>query len=279
MNILENIYQIAFILLSSVGGAVAIIAAFSSWLGKVWANRILQSEKAKYTQELDKIRHQFRIELDQLSIIHEHQRSSFQRMIKALHESTKSLEQSYDEEWVPVDDKHYDTLKEIIIEESLFLGAEVEKALNIYLHIYWKAVYFPENPIPDDETVRKVYEFLNFISERIREYFRKRIGLSSEANPLADVNLIAACLLIYRSQFKDIVLQTIPILGLEFDDFQFHFDITPSALVDTLKENLDSLKSDLSTIISFIEAKPEKRKYESRALSEARNYKELFEKA
>src|SRR5664280_611125 len=108
MDILENIYQIAFILLSSIGGAIVIIAAFSSWLGKVWANRILQSDKAKYTKELDKIRHQFRIEFDQRSIIHEHQRLSFQRMIKALHKSIKSLEQSYDEEWQPVDDKHYD---------------------------------------------------------------------------------------------------------------------------------------------------------------------------
>jgi len=279
MEILENIYQIAFILLGSVGGAVIIIAAFSSWLGKVWANRILQSEKAKYTQELDKMRHQFRIELDQLSIIHEHQRLSFQRMIKALHDSIKSLEQSYDEEWQPVNDKHYDTLKEIIIEESLFLGAEAEKALNIYLDLYWKAVYFPENPKPDDETVRKVYEFLYFISERIREYFRKRIGLSSEANPLLDVNLIATCLLIHKSQFKGIVLKTIPILELEFDDFQFHFDISPSALVDKLKENLDSLRSDLSTIVSFIETKLEKRKYELRTLSEARYYKELLNNA
>jgi len=279
MNILENIYQIAFILLSSVGGAVIIIAAFSSWLGKVWANRILQSEKAKYTQELDKMRHQLRIELDQLSIIHEQQRLSFQRMIRALHDSIKSLEQSYDEEWQPIDDKHCDTLKEIIIEESLFLGAEAEKALNIYLNLYWKAVYFPENPKPDDETVRKVYEFLNFISERIREYFRKRIGLSFEANPLLDVNLIATCLLIYESQFQGIVLKTIPILEIEFDDFQLHFDISPSALVDKLKQNLDSLKSDLSTIISFIETKLEKRNYELMTLSEARYYKELLDNA
>jgi hypothetical protein len=66
MMTLENVYQIAFIILSSVGGAAVIIAALSSWLGKVWANRILESDKAKYTQELDKIRHQFQIELDQL---------------------------------------------------------------------------------------------------------------------------------------------------------------------------------------------------------------------
>jgi len=44
MNSLENIYQIAFIFISSVGGAFLLIGLLSSWLGKVWANRILESD-------------------------------------------------------------------------------------------------------------------------------------------------------------------------------------------------------------------------------------------
>jgi len=60
---LEDIYQFAFVLLSSIGGAAVIIAAISSWLAKVWASKILESDKARYTQELDKIRHQFSIDL------------------------------------------------------------------------------------------------------------------------------------------------------------------------------------------------------------------------
>lgn len=124
-----------------------------------------------------------------------------------------------------------------------------------------------------------MYEYLGFMSERIREYFRKRIGLSSETNPLLDVNLIAACLLIYRNQFKGIDLKTTQALELEYDDFQFHFKISPSALVDKLKDNLDSLKSDLSTIISFIETKSEERNYQLQVLSEAHYYKKIFNNA
>ncbi len=155
--ILENIYQVAFIMLTSVGGAGLIIAALSAWLGKVWANRILESDKAKYAQELDKIRHQFQIELNQLSIIHENQRSSFQRLIKALRTSILSLQQEYDEEWRPLDQNDYDSLKEVIIEESIFLGSEGEKALNVYLNFLGQAVYFLGEPRPDDRTLRNIY--------------------------------------------------------------------------------------------------------------------------
>lgn len=266
---LENLYQVAFIMLSSVGGAAVIIAALSSWLGKVWANRILESDKAKYTQELDKIRHQFQIELDQLSIIHENHKSSFQRMIKALRKSIISLGGPYDAEWQPLSDKPYDALNEEIIEESLFLGTEGEKALKIYLKVLGRAVYFPEDPRPDDKTLRNIYEFLNFMSERIREYFRKRIGLSSEADPLLDVNLIGACLLINESRFKDIDFPTKPVL-------KFQFDMSPSALVDKLKENLITLKSELTRLVSFIESDCEEEKYFFRTLSEARYYLKLF---
>ncbi|MCX5815965.1 MAG: hypothetical protein NTX75_06930 [Proteobacteria bacterium] len=272
MNIMENFYQIAFILLTSVGGAVIIIAALSTWLGKVWANRILESDKAKYTQELDKIRHQFQIEFDQLSIIHENQKSSFQRMIKELHKSIKSLEQAYDEAWQPISDKHYDALKEVIIEESLFLGAEGEKALNIYLDFLGKAVYFPEDESQDDKTLRNIYEFLNFMSERIREYFRKRIGLSSEANPLLDINLIAACILVNGVHFTGTNFPTNQIL-------LFQYDISPSSFVEKLKENMSALKSELNTLISCIESDRDEGKYSFRVLSEARYYLNLFNEA
>jgi len=100
------------------------------------------------------------------------------------------------------------------------------------------------------------------MSERIREYFRKRIGLSSETNPLLDVNLIAACLLINESQFKGIVFQTKPILEFQFGEFQFDefpFNFSPTALVDKLKENFSALKSDLTTLVSFIESKHEEK--------------------
>ncbi len=39
--------------LGALGGAGAIILLFSSWLGKVWANRILEKDRLKYNQQLE----------------------------------------------------------------------------------------------------------------------------------------------------------------------------------------------------------------------------------
>lgn len=52
----DDIFNIATAILASVGGSAVIIMALSSWLGKVWANRILEKDKLKYTTELEKIR-------------------------------------------------------------------------------------------------------------------------------------------------------------------------------------------------------------------------------
>jgi effector-binding domain-containing protein len=43
----EDIFKIVTAVLGSVGSASIIIFGFSSWLGKVWASRILTREKAK----------------------------------------------------------------------------------------------------------------------------------------------------------------------------------------------------------------------------------------
>lgn len=42
--------------LAALGGGATIVAAFSAWLGKVWANRLMESEKAKYALELESVK-------------------------------------------------------------------------------------------------------------------------------------------------------------------------------------------------------------------------------
>ena len=52
----DDIFNVAAAILASVGGSAIIIMTLSSWLGKVWANRILEEDKLKYTSELEKIK-------------------------------------------------------------------------------------------------------------------------------------------------------------------------------------------------------------------------------
>jgi hypothetical protein len=56
-----NLFQIMSIsaaILTSVGGASAIILGMSSWLGKVWADRLMRKETRRFTEELEGLKNQ-----------------------------------------------------------------------------------------------------------------------------------------------------------------------------------------------------------------------------
>jgi hypothetical protein len=52
------IWSTAAAVIGSVGGGAVLVLAFSSWLGKVWANRIADAERARFSQELEGYRAQ-----------------------------------------------------------------------------------------------------------------------------------------------------------------------------------------------------------------------------
>lgn len=60
----EDTFKIVTAMLTSVGGAGVIIFGLSSWLGKVWANRILEKEKS----ELARITKEHEIRFSQLHL-------------------------------------------------------------------------------------------------------------------------------------------------------------------------------------------------------------------
>jgi hypothetical protein len=53
---IDEIYKIAAAVIASIGGSALILAAFSSWLGGVWAKRMLQNERAKHSETLESIK-------------------------------------------------------------------------------------------------------------------------------------------------------------------------------------------------------------------------------
>lgn len=55
---LNDVFEIAGAILLSLGGGSVVIFAFSSWLGKVWAERILAKEKAQQAQALEEFKQQ-----------------------------------------------------------------------------------------------------------------------------------------------------------------------------------------------------------------------------
>ena len=50
---MEEIFKTSLAIIGSVGTAGAIIFGLSNWLGKVWADRLVESKKAKVTADLE----------------------------------------------------------------------------------------------------------------------------------------------------------------------------------------------------------------------------------
>jgi hypothetical protein len=53
-------------LIAAVGGATGVLILLSGWLGRVWATRIAQQERAKLEADLERTRHDFDVKLEQL---------------------------------------------------------------------------------------------------------------------------------------------------------------------------------------------------------------------
>lgn len=67
---LEDLFKLSTFVIGSLGSAGAIVIGFSSWLGKVWANRLMETEKSKHQRDIilitEEIKYRNNIELEKL---------------------------------------------------------------------------------------------------------------------------------------------------------------------------------------------------------------------
>ncbi len=64
---MKLIFEIVSAVILSVGGAGVIILGLSSWLGKVWANRILESEKKQHQIEIEEYKSELTKSINELN--------------------------------------------------------------------------------------------------------------------------------------------------------------------------------------------------------------------
>ena len=74
---LEDVWSIAGAIIASLGGGALIVLGLSSWLGKLWASRILQNERQqhatdfeRFKSELEQLRRRFQGEIDKTVFVH-----------------------------------------------------------------------------------------------------------------------------------------------------------------------------------------------------------------
>lgn len=66
---LQDVFYLVSSVFISIGGASAVIIGLSSWLGKVWAMKILEKDKSKYQKELEQLKHEMNIEISRIGNI------------------------------------------------------------------------------------------------------------------------------------------------------------------------------------------------------------------
>ncbi|MFA0332417.1 hypothetical protein AB4526_25745 [Vibrio cyclitrophicus] len=93
MNI-EELLTLSAAILGSLGGGAAIIFGCSSWLGKVWANRLMEKEKSVHAQDLESLRSKLALENESFKIKMKKSELIFQKEYEAASEFL-ALKQSY----------------------------------------------------------------------------------------------------------------------------------------------------------------------------------------
>jgi len=197
MNTTE-IFQVSAAVIGSVGGAAAIIFGLSTWLGKVWANRILEQDKLKYSSELEKIKNKLQSESEKqnlmfslyfegqfklyndlwisLSELHngvellwaEANVKNLKNFISVLSKAKKQIRNSA----LLIEPNHYQEIMEVIESlESYHVGKE--RLINARRHIEHVSSSEIQGIIEQNSHNR---EKINIFVERMLEKMREQIG-------------------------------------------------------------------------------------------------------
>ena len=133
----SDIFKFTSAFLASLGGGVAIVFSFSSWLGKIWAKRILNKEKV----ELEKLRQEHKVRFEKLHI----------ERAEAIKEIAIKLQE--------LDDSIYSFLKECQFDGEPNPEEKIKASIKIheeYITLYKKyKIYFSR------EIAQKMHDILN----------------------------------------------------------------------------------------------------------------------
>lgn len=124
---LQEALELSGVILGSLGGGAAIIFGFSSWLGKVWANRLMEKEKAAHAQELESLRSRLTQDTESYKIKLKKSEFLFQKEFEAASEFV-ALKRSFLPTYSHPDMDWYEACDEIAHDFH-----KIETALGAYL--------------------------------------------------------------------------------------------------------------------------------------------------
>jgi len=154
-------FKVVFAMVAAVGGASAIILILSSWLGKVWGQRILARERA----ELHRLAKQHEISFSQLHVERAH-------VIKVLYEKLVDL---------------YDSMQSLL---KYFQGADepsLDEKAQVFRDAHIDITTYPIDPRhPELHAVKGLYQERTEMWEKAREAF-KAVSYTHLTLPTSDL--------------------------------------------------------------------------------------------
>lgn len=181
----ENILKLFVAMLASVGGAGVIILLLSNWLGRIWAERVLNKHKAELDKEIEEVKKRHTTEIESYKSELEKARNDYHRFSNKkfeIIEETWSAMISINGElkiYNPNEGGYIKSLQEninilnkyltIIKKNSLFFNDEIKELLLKYVSICSEVVTVANEKI---KNVHNTQEELNNI---LPEIFKKSL--------------------------------------------------------------------------------------------------------
>src|SRR5208282_3422949 len=169
---MKDVLELAASIIASVGGAGAIIFGLSNKLGKIWADRLMEKEKAKYSQELEELKSRFVKETEQYKVQLKKSEFLFEKQYEAAADISALVRHFYpgfyhpDMDWCEAC-------------EDIALSSEaIEKAIDKYLAKH--------SPVISEQINEQLTKVRNAAGECKFECNKKTGEISSKGRQLAD---------------------------------------------------------------------------------------------
>jgi hypothetical protein len=193
-----------------------------------------------------------------LQIITENRKASCIKVNEEINRALKTirLNKPYDDAWDPTEPRLFESTREALTKEFLFVEKSVAQALNLFLTIMSETVLWDYERdmgmslVDKDRIIKRAYEELEYISEHITDFLRAQINLvNEEPSIMMKVALLKLCRIISKSEFDGLRFPNQDIIKL--DRAQSPIDIVRDA-----ENNLVLFKSELVNFLTFLKTNP-----------------------
>ncbi len=134
----------------SLGGSSLIVFGLSSWLGKIWANRLMEKDKSKFIQEIETLKNEFHTKITKMEHFHKISEKTYQDLFvhkidtynKLLYEKTEYYKITYEDESFEMMDyppevyyNFFTKIRKIIDDNRLYISNELSEKYDV---LYYK---------------------------------------------------------------------------------------------------------------------------------------------